>query len=171
MVSVVHSFVCKCLCLQSKRIVFFSSLPPSLHQGAREEGAAVDMAKAQREARELYQAGEQRWGTDESKFNQIIAVRSHPQLRATFDEYVKVCPEKYLQLRATLYQSHDLQGWYHQEVVYDGVHSVLCINVLSVPVPKQKTNAILFRYHCCVRSTMSVNFCSRVELCIKCINI
>ena len=53
------------------------------------------MAKAQREARELYQAGEQRWGTDESKFNQIIAVRSHPQLRATFDEYVKVCPEKY----------------------------------------------------------------------------
>lgn len=50
----------------------------------------MDMAKAQREAQALYQAGEKKWGTDESKFNQIIAVRSFPQLRATFDEYVKV---------------------------------------------------------------------------------
>ena len=48
------------------------------------------MAKAQREAQELYQAGEKKWGTDESKFNQIIAVRSFPQLRATFDAYVRV---------------------------------------------------------------------------------
>ena len=50
----------------------------------------MDMEMARREAQELYQAGEQKWGTDESKFNQIIAVRSFPQLRATFDEYVKV---------------------------------------------------------------------------------
>lgn len=50
----------------------------------------MDRAKAQREAQELYQAGEKKWGTDESKFNQILVVRSFPQLRATFDEYVKV---------------------------------------------------------------------------------
>ena len=68
----------------------FKRLLVSMCQGAREEHAAVDMAKAKAEAQQLYQAGEKKWGTDESKFNQIIAVRSFPQLRATFDEYVKV---------------------------------------------------------------------------------
>ena len=59
-------------------------------QGAREETSTVDMEKAKREAQELYQAGEKKWGTDESKFNVILATRSFPQLRATFDEYIKV---------------------------------------------------------------------------------
>ena len=68
--------------------VWCVTFPPP--QGAREENTAVDQAKASREAQELYQAGEKKWGTDESKFNQIIAVRSFPQLRATFDEYVRV---------------------------------------------------------------------------------
>ena len=50
----------------------------------------MDMAKATKEAGELYAAGEKQWGTDESKFNHILATRSYPQLRATFDEYIKV---------------------------------------------------------------------------------
>ena len=60
-------------------------------QGARDESPAVDHAKAKREAQELYEAGEKNWGsTDESKFNFIIASRSVPQLKATFEEYAKV---------------------------------------------------------------------------------
>lgn len=48
------------------------------------------MAKATKEANELFQAGEKKWGTDESRFNVVLASRSFPQLRATFTEYVKV---------------------------------------------------------------------------------
>ncbi|XP_019860794.1 PREDICTED: annexin A7-like [Amphimedon queenslandica] len=68
----------------------FKRLLVSMCQGAREETATVDMARATREANELYQAGEKKWGTDESKFNQILALRSFPQLRATFQEYTKI---------------------------------------------------------------------------------
>ncbi|XP_062523216.1 annexin-B12-like [Corticium candelabrum] len=68
----------------------FKRLLVSLCQGAREENETPDMAKAQKEARDLYQAGEQKWGTDESRFNVILATRSYAQLQATFDEYVKI---------------------------------------------------------------------------------
>ena len=68
----------------------FKRLLVSCVQGNRDESTEVDMAKAKREAEELYKAGEKRWGTDESKFNQVIALRSYPQLRATFNEYRKI---------------------------------------------------------------------------------
>ncbi len=60
-------------------------------QGAREENTTADMEKAKREAGELYSAGEKKWGTDESKFNHILATRSQAQLIATFEEYIRVC--------------------------------------------------------------------------------
>ena len=50
----------------------------------------MDHEGAVREARELYDAGEGRRGTDEDKFTEIIGTRSFAQLRATFEEYTKV---------------------------------------------------------------------------------
>ena len=60
-------------------------------QGSRDEGCGLDQERAVREAKELYDAGEGRLGTDEAKFTEIIGTRSFAQLRATFEEYNKVC--------------------------------------------------------------------------------
>lgn len=49
-----------------------------------------DQAKAKNEAQQLYKAGEKRWGTDEETFNRIFSSRDYYQLRATWDEYVKL---------------------------------------------------------------------------------
>ena len=38
----------------------------------------------------VFKAGEKKWGTDESRFNVVLATRNFKQLNATFNEYVKV---------------------------------------------------------------------------------
>ncbi|NWI99663.1 ANX13 protein, partial [Crypturellus undulatus] len=53
----------------------------------RDEAQEVNAELAGQDARELYEAGEGRWGTDELAFNVVLAKRSYPQLRATFEAY------------------------------------------------------------------------------------
>ena len=76
--------------LMSETSGHFKRLLVSLCQGAREPSTVVDQARAEKEAKDLHDAGEKRWGTDESRFNQVLALRSFPQLRATFDAYQRV---------------------------------------------------------------------------------
>ena len=51
--------------------------------------SVVDRSLALADAQELYQVGEKRWGTDESTFLKIMAMRNFYQLRAAFDDYWK----------------------------------------------------------------------------------
>nr|XP_040025093.1 annexin A3-like [Gasterosteus aculeatus aculeatus]XP_040025094.1 annexin A3-like [Gasterosteus aculeatus aculeatus] len=61
-----------------------------LAEGKRDESAAVDAEKAKKDAKTLYDAGEKKWGTDESKFVDVLCRRSVPQLRQTLLEYKNV---------------------------------------------------------------------------------
>ncbi|XP_007941602.1 annexin A13 [Orycteropus afer afer] len=59
----------------------------ALLQASRDEGDAIDKDLAGQDAKDLYEAGEGRWGTDELAFNEVLAKRSLKQLQATFQAY------------------------------------------------------------------------------------
>ncbi|CAL8234363.1 unnamed protein product [Arctogadus glacialis] len=61
-----------------------------LSEGKRDESTKVDAAKAKADAKILYEAGEKKWGTDESKFVDILCHSSVPQLRQTMVEYKSI---------------------------------------------------------------------------------
>ncbi|XP_023574592.1 annexin A13 [Octodon degus] len=65
----------------------FKKILVSLLQADRDEGDEVNKELAGQDARELHDAGEGRWGTDELAFNEVLAKRSYAQLRATFLAY------------------------------------------------------------------------------------
>ncbi|KAK6492532.1 annexin A3-like isoform X1 [Huso huso] len=58
-----------------------------LLQGKRDESINFNQEQAKIDAKALYDAGEKKWGTDESKFIDILCKKSIPQLRKTFEEY------------------------------------------------------------------------------------
>ncbi|XP_031598883.1 annexin A5a [Oreochromis aureus] len=59
-----------------------------LLQGSREEG--VDEEKIEKDAKDLYAAGEEKFGTDEEKFITILGNRSAEHLRKVFAAYKKL---------------------------------------------------------------------------------
>nr|XP_061793968.1 annexin A11-like isoform X4 [Nerophis lumbriciformis] len=69
----------------------FRRLLISLAQGNRDERPNVDISLAKQDAQALYAAGENKLGTDESKFNAILCARSKNHLRTVFMEYQKMC--------------------------------------------------------------------------------
>lgn len=69
----------------------FKRLLVSMLTGGRDRDGPVDLERAKKDAKDLYQAGEARWGTDESKFNTILAARGYTHLAVVFKEYSKVC--------------------------------------------------------------------------------
>lgn len=68
----------------------FKRLLIGLLQADRDESKEFDRNKAKQDAQAIFEAGEKKLGTDESRFNVILVSRSYAQLRATFQEYAKL---------------------------------------------------------------------------------
>lgn len=71
----------------------YQKLLLALLEGKRQDPSThVNPLLAEADAKALNRAGEQQWlSTDEATFIDIFTTRSYPQLRATFDEYHKIC--------------------------------------------------------------------------------
>ncbi|CAL9683440.1 unnamed protein product [Knipowitschia caucasica] len=68
----------------------FQRVLVSLLTAGRDEGSSVDDAQAVQDAKDIFEAGEARWGTDEVKFLTVLCVRNRNHLLKVFEEYRKV---------------------------------------------------------------------------------
>ncbi|KAJ8347097.1 hypothetical protein SKAU_G00284980 [Synaphobranchus kaupii] len=68
----------------------FQRVLVSLLTAGRDESSKVDEALAVQDAKDLYEAGEARWGTDEVKFITVLCVRNREHLLRVFQEYQKL---------------------------------------------------------------------------------
>ncbi|NP_001187187.1 annexin A4 [Ictalurus punctatus] len=68
----------------------FKRVLVSLATAGRDESTTVDDALVKQDAKEIFDAGEARWGTDEVKFLTILCVRNRNHLLRVFQEYQKI---------------------------------------------------------------------------------
>ncbi|XP_034286639.1 annexin A4 [Pantherophis guttatus] len=68
----------------------FQRVLVSLSTGNRDESSHVDHSLVQEDAKCLYEAGENKWGTSEGQFITILCSRSRSHLLRVFDEYKKI---------------------------------------------------------------------------------
>ncbi|XP_061782754.1 annexin A4 [Nerophis lumbriciformis] len=68
----------------------FARVLVSLLTAGRDESDTVNEAQAVQDAKEIYEAGEARWGTDEVKFLTVLCVRNQKHLLRVFQEYQKI---------------------------------------------------------------------------------
>ncbi|XP_066506677.1 annexin A4 [Hoplias malabaricus] len=68
----------------------FKRVLVSLLTAGRDESNTVDEALAKQDAKEIYEAGEARWGTDEVKFLTVLCVRNRSHLLKVFEEYKRI---------------------------------------------------------------------------------
>ncbi|MEE6479121.1 hypothetical protein FKM82_012141 [Ascaphus truei] len=68
----------------------FERILVSLSTAGRDQGSSVDDSLAKQDAKELYEAGEKKWGTDEVKFLTILCARNRKHLLKVFDDYKKI---------------------------------------------------------------------------------
>jgi len=87
----------------------FKRLLVSLVQGAREENVPPNLEEAQRDAKILYEAGEAHWGTDESKFNEMLVVKSRAQIKLINEDYLKIKGQDLI-TAIDAEMSHNLKG-------------------------------------------------------------
>uniref|UniRef100_A0A671SCR4 Annexin n=1 Tax=Sinocyclocheilus anshuiensis TaxID=1608454 RepID=A0A671SCR4_9TELE len=68
----------------------FQRVLVSLLTAGRDESTKVDEAQAVQDAKDIYEAGEAHWGTDEVKFLTVLCVRNRNHLLRVFQEYQKI---------------------------------------------------------------------------------
>lgn len=69
----------------------YKNLLAELVKGARDPEGPIDLGAAKKDAAELYKAGEDKIGTDEAVFIQILTKRSYSHLAQVTEEYAKIC--------------------------------------------------------------------------------
>lgn len=75
----------------------FRRLLISLLQGSRSDNINPDVEECEKMAKELYEAGEKKWGSDDSVFNKIFALRSPMEIGCISRAYHKLTGHTILQ--------------------------------------------------------------------------